>query len=115
MNRSPGAARGLMFVSGDIHIGCIFDLTSLLPPFKAVSLTSSAISNTENTSFVLGFFVDEDFGVGGGIHSKLRDVVPDFNFGVVQVLPTGRGAEIHGALAHEGNAFAAGVNLANLL
>ena len=80
-----------------------------------MSLTSSAISNTEDTSFVLGFFVDEDFGVGGRIHSKLRDVVPDFNFGVVQVLPTGRGAEIHGALAHEGNAFAAGVNLANLL
>ena len=32
--------------------------------------------------------------------------MPDFNFGVVQVIPTGRGAELHGALAHEGNAFA---------
>lgn len=115
VNRTQGAARELMFVSGDIHIGCIFDLTSLLPPFKAVSLTSSAISNTEDTSFVIGFFVDEDFGVGGLIHSKLREVVPDFNFGVVQVIPTGRGAEIDGVLAHEGNAFAAGVNLANLL
>jgi hypothetical protein len=115
VNRNEGAARGLIFVSGDIHIGCIFDLSSLLPPFKAVSLTSSAISNTEDTSFVLGIFVDEDFGVGGGFHSKLREVVPDFNFGVVQVIPTGRGAEIQGALAHEGNAFAAGVDLKNLL
>ena len=115
VNRTQGAARELIFVSGDIHIGCIFDLTSILPPFKAVSLTSSAISNTEDTSFVLGFFVDEDFSVGGLIHSKLREVVPDFNFGVVQVIPTGRGAEINGVLAHEGNAFAAGVNLANLL
>jgi hypothetical protein len=114
-NRTQGAARELIFVSGDIHIGCIFDLTSILPPFKATSLTSSAISNTEDTSFVLGFFVDEDFSVGGLIHSKLREVVPDFNFGVVQVIPTGRGAEINGVLAHEGNAFAAGVNLANLL
>ena len=53
-NRNAGARRSLMFLSGDIHIGCIFDLTSLVPPFKAVSLTSSAISNTEDTSFVLG-------------------------------------------------------------
>ena len=78
-----------MFLSGDIHIGCIFDLTSLVPPFKAVSLTSSAISNTEDTSFVLGTYVDEEVNVGFGIKSKLRDVVPDFNFGVVQVIPTG--------------------------
>jgi hypothetical protein len=114
-NRTQGAAREVIFVSGDIHIGCIFDVTSLLPPFKAASLTSSAISNTEDTSFVLGSFVDEDFGVGGLIHAKLREVVPDFNFGVVQVIPTGRGAETDGVLAHEGNAFAAGVDLKNLL
>jgi hypothetical protein len=114
-NRTAGAPRSLMFLSGDIHIGCIFDLTSLVPPFKAVSLTSSAISNTEDTSFVLGVYVDEEVNVGFGIKSKLRDVVPDFNFGVVQVIPTGRGAELHGAIAHEGNAFAAGLDISDLL
>jgi hypothetical protein len=37
--RQPQCGRPaqLMFLSGDIHIGCIFDLTSRVPPFKAVS------------------------------------------------------------------------------
>jgi PhoD-like phosphatase len=115
VNRTTGAARSLIFVSGDIHVGCIFDLSVLVPPFKAVSLTSSGISNTEGEVLVVGTFVDESFSLGFGIHSKLREVVPDFNFGVVQVIPTGRGAEIHGAVAHEGNAFAAGLDLSDLL
>lgn len=115
VNRTEGAARGLIFVSGDIHIGCIFDLSVLFPPFKAVSLTSSGISNNEGEKLVVGTFVDEDFSLGFGIHSTLREVVTDFNFGVVQVIPTGRGAEIHGAVAHEGNSFAAGLDLSDLL
>jgi PhoD-like phosphatase len=115
VNRTAGAARSLIFVSGDIHVGCIFDLSVLVPPFKAVSLTSSGISNTEGEVLVVGTFVDESFSLGFGIHSKLREVVPDFNFGVVQVIPTGGGAEINGAVAHEGNAFAAGLDLSDLL
>ena len=43
------------------------------------------------------------------------DVVNRFNFGVVQVQPTGSGAEISAVLAHEGNAFALGLDLKDLI
>jgi len=38
-----------------------------------------------------------------------------FNFGVVQVQPTGSGAEISAVLAHEGNSFVAGLDLKDLI
>ncbi|NLD70263.1 MAG: alkaline phosphatase family protein [Limnobacter sp.] len=114
-NAAPGTGRALIFLSGDIHVGCIFDITSLKPPFKAVSLTSSGISALEDTAVVIGTFLDEKVPLGGGFTSTLRDVVRDFNFGVVQVLPTGAGAQVAPALAHEGNAWAAGANLKDLL
>lgn len=114
-NRPSGSPRGLVFLSGDIHMGCIFDIEVSAPAFRAASLTSSGISQVEDRTFVLGIFVDEKVSVASGIKSTLRDVVPAFNFGVVEVLPTGMGAEIHGAIAHEGNAFTAGVDLADLL
>ena len=56
----------LLFLSGDIHMGCIFDLTSLVPPFKAVSLTSSGISAPRTRSLVLGVFVDEEVPSASG-------------------------------------------------
>jgi hypothetical protein len=115
VNRAGGGPRGLLFLSGDIHTGCVFDISSLKPRYEAVSLTSSGISNIEDETLVVGVFVDENVPVAGGISAKLREVVPDFNFGVVQVIPTGRGAELHPTLAHEGNAFAAGLDIADLL
>jgi hypothetical protein len=114
-NAAPGPGRALLFLSGDIHVGCIFDITSLKPPFKAVSLTSSGISALEDTAVVVGTFLDEKAPLGGGFTSTLRDVVRDFNFGVVQVVPTGMGAEITPAIAHEGNAWAVGVDLKDVL
>jgi hypothetical protein len=114
-NRVTGSPRQLMFLSGDIHNGCIFDVSVLKPRYKASSLTSSGISKVEGRTLAVGVFVDEDFAVAPGIRSTLREVVPDFNFGVVQVIPTGSGATLHGAVAHEGNAFALGVDLADLL
>lgn len=114
-NAPPGPGRTLIFLSGDIHVGCIFDITSLKPPFKAVSLTSSGIGALEDTVAVVGVFLDEQVPLGGGFTSTLRDVVRDFNFGVVQVVPTGTGAEITPALAHEGNAWAVGVDVKDLL
>lgn len=116
-NRSPGAERGLIFLSGDIHVGCTFDISVRSPRYTATSMTSSGISNVEDVpgSLVVGTFVDEDFSVAPGIRSTLKDVVPEFNFGVVQVQPTGRGAEILATIAHEGNAFAAGLDVADLL
>jgi len=115
VNRATGTARALLFVSGDIHVGCTFDITIDDPECKVVSLTSSGVSTIETPTPVVGSIVDDDFTVTSGIHSKLREVVTEFNFGVVQVIPTGVGAEIVTALAHRGNAFAVGLDIADLL
>lgn len=114
-NREGAAPRNLLFLSGDIHMGCIFDLSVQKPRYDAVSLTSSGVSAVEARTFALGVFVDEDVPVAPGMRSTLRELVPNFNFGVVQVVPTGDGAEIHAAIAHEGNAFTVGVDIADLL
>ena len=96
-------------------MGCIFDLSVQKPHYEAVSLTSSGISAVEDRTLARGVFVDEDVAVAPGIRSTLRELVPSFNFGVVQVVPTGNGAEVHAAIAHEGNAFTVGVDIAELL
>ena len=116
-NRRGSGARQLIFLSGDIHVGCIFDITLMKPPCRIVSLTSSGISAKQvvTADLFVGTFVDEDFKVAGGIRSVLREIVPDFNFGIVQVLQTGDGAEVTALLAHEGNAFAAGLDISRLI
>ena len=111
----PGAARRLIFVSGDIHVGCIFDITSSRTSFQAVSLTASGISAEEGELVTVGVFLDEKVPVAGGFVSTLREVVREFNFGVVQVVPTGTGAEITPILAHQGNSYNLGVDLSDLL
>jgi hypothetical protein len=83
-------------------------------PFKAVSLTSSGISALEETLAVIGTIL-EKVPLGSGFNATLRDVVRTFNFGVVQVVPKGNGAEILPVIAHEGNSWAAGANLKDLL
>jgi hypothetical protein len=111
VNRNAATARSLVFLSGDIHIGCIFDIKAARVSDKIVSLTSSGISQIEDAQPLVGTFVDESFDVAPGIRSTLRDVVNQFNFGVVQVQPTGSGAMIDAVLAHEGNSFAFGLKL----
>lgn len=115
INRHPGSPRQLIFLSGDIHTGCIFDISVADPNYKAVSLTSSGISAMEERTLTVGVLIDEDFDVALGIHSTLREVAIQFNFGVVQVIPTGSGAEILPSLAHEGNSFTVGLDIADLL
>jgi hypothetical protein len=115
-NRSDAAGRGLVLLSGDIHIGCTFDITAMWPHRATiVSLTSSGISQIENVQPLVGTFIDEEFSVAPGIHATLRDVVNHYNFGVVQVQPTGSGAEISAVLAHEGNGFAVGLDVKDLI
>lgn len=63
----------------------------------------------------VGTFIDEEFSLAFGICSTLRDVVNQFNFGVVQVQPTGSGAEISAVLAHEVNGFAFGLDMKDLI
>ena len=86
--------RALIFVSGDLHVGCTFDVTMDDPKCKFVSLTSSGVSTIETPIPVAGSIVDNEFAVASGFHSKLREVVTEFNFGVVQVIPAGSGAEL---------------------
>lgn len=115
LNRNAASPRGLVFLSGDIHIGCIFDLKALVPRADVVSLTSSGISQIDDTQPLVGTFIDESFSVAPGIGATLRDVVNRFNFGVVQVQPTGHGAVIQAVLAHEGNGFAFGLDVKDLI
>jgi hypothetical protein len=114
-NRSAASGRALLFLSGDIHIGCIFDVTATRPRGTAVSLTSSGISQIDDTQPLVGTFIDEEFTLAPGIRSTLREVVNEFNFGVVQVQPTGAGAAVSVVLAHEGNAFAVGLDATDLI
>jgi len=113
-NMQGDAQRNIIFLSGDIHVGAIFDIASTKPDYKAVSLTSSGISAQEDHIFTVGVFVDENVRVGN-VRSTLRDIVREFNFGVVQVTPTGTGAQINAALSHEGASVNLGVDLAILL
>jgi hypothetical protein len=115
LHRDAASPRALVFLSGDIHIGCIFDLTTRSPRASAVSLTSSGISQIEDVQPLVGTFIDESFSVAPGIGSTLREVVNRFNFGVVQVQPTGHGARIESVLAHEGNGFAYGLDVKDLI
>jgi hypothetical protein len=116
-NRDGRNGRELIFLSGDIHVGSIFDIGTTDPTYNIVSLTSSGISAKQEVKLDLfvGTFVDEDFKIADGMRSVLREIVPDFNFGVVQVLQTGSGAEVNALLAHEGNAFAAGLDISKLI
>jgi hypothetical protein len=116
-NREGRGGRELIFLSGDIHVGSIFDISTTKPAYRIVSLTSSGISARQEVTadLFVGTFVDEDFAVDAGVRAVLREIVPDYNFGVVQVLQTGSGAEVHALLAHEGNSFAAGFDISKLI
>jgi hypothetical protein len=114
-NRSPASARALVFLSGDIHIGCTFELSCRLPKGKAMSLTSSGISQIDDTQPLVGTFIDQEFSVTPMIRATMKTVVNQFNFGIVQVQPTGSGAVIDAVLAHEGNGFALGLDVKDLI
>jgi len=116
-NRISGNPRSLLFLAGDIHVGGIFDISCTIPSFKAPLVISSGISQSPGGSKdpLLGTFLDEDFEIAPGMRSTMRDFVNDFNFGVINIIPTGEGARIEGAVAHEGTSFGYGVDITNLL
>lgn len=107
--------RGLIFISGDIHIGCIFELKVSRSKGEVLSLTSSGISQIDTHQPLVGVFIDEEFKVGPGIRSTLQEVVNKYNFGVIQVQPTGSGAVIAPALAYEGSSTVYGVQTQGVL
>jgi hypothetical protein len=73
-----GNGRELIFLSGDIHVGCIFDIKTSQPDYNIVSLTSSGISAKQEVKadLFVGSFVDEDFKVAPEIRSTLREIIP---------------------------------------
>lgn len=117
VNRPPNArGRELIFLGGDIHIGATFEISATRPvKAKASLLVSSGISQIEDRQPFVGVYVDQAFGVAPGIRSELKTVVNQFNFGVVTVVPTGHGAQIQSAVAHEGNGFAFSLDIKDLI
>jgi len=99
------------------QVGCIIDITLSDPMSRVVSLTSPGISTKQTVKLDLfvGTFADEDFSPGDGIRSVVREIVPDFHFGVVQVHQTTSGAQVQALLGLEGNSFAAGFDISELI
>ena len=108
-NRSRGTARRLIFLGGDIHAGGIFDIEVSKPEFTAPCLISSGISQQTGREFLLGLLVDEEFEVADGIHSRMREFVNEYNFGIVHMIPTGATPELIPTVAHAGNSRAVGI------
>ena len=109
-NRPKGSPRGLIFVSGDIHVGARFKIACADPPYEALSLTASGINTVHDSKPTIDVLLSRDFEVAPGITSRLQEVAVDFNFGVVQVVPTGSGAAIQGAVVHRGGSNAVGAD-----
>jgi hypothetical protein len=112
-NRREPNARALLFVGGDLHAGGTLDLTVEGDPSLTVRcLISSGIGKNVDTSQLLGTAFDTEFDVAPGITARLREAIGDYNYGVVQVIPSGHGAEMTGTVVHKGNASAWGADLA---
>jgi hypothetical protein len=101
-NRVGGNPRRIIFLGGDIHIGGIFDLTVSKPSFTAPCVVSSGISQSADKPLESILTVDETFQVSRGITAKQRLLVQQFNFGLIQIVPTGGTAEVVPAVVHQG-------------
>ncbi|WLB86875.1 alkaline phosphatase D family protein [Bradyrhizobium japonicum] len=114
-NRAPDAPRGLIFLAGDIHVGARFTIRCEEPAYEALSLVASGINTVFNKPPTIDVLLSRDFDVAPGIRSTLKEVVVEPNFGVIEVVPTGNGAKINCAVAHEGVSAAFGLDISNLL
>lgn len=105
-NRTNNNPREVIFLGGDIHIGGIFDITVSDPAFTAPCLVSSGISQRAEKMIDTIVSVDESFEVGTGIRSEQRELVRDYNFGIVHIIPTGGIPKIVPAIVHSGQSSA---------
>jgi hypothetical protein len=106
INRMSHNPREVIFLAGDLHLGGIFDISVSDPVFKALCLVSSGISQLADQAIAPMVTVDESFEIAQGIWSKQRELVQDYNFGVVQVIPTGQKPEVIPAIVHSGQSSA---------
>ena len=112
---SAGSPRELIFLAGDIHVGARFTLHCEEPRYEALSLVASGINTVFDSPPTIDVLVSRDFDVADGIRSTMLEVVTEPNFGVIEVVPTGNGAKITGAVAHAGVSAALGLDISNLL
>jgi hypothetical protein len=111
-NRLADMPRGLTFVGGDLHSGGLFDIETDSSPSAVPLLVSSGIGRRNDPSDpLLHTVMDESFDVAPGIKATMRTMVNDYNFGLVQVVPTGATPIIEPAVAHAGNSWAWGLRV----
>jgi len=109
------APRGLIFLAGDIHVGARFTIRCEEPRYEALSLVASGINTVFDKPPTIDVLLSRDFDVAPGIRSTLKEVIVEPNFGVIEVVPTGNGAEIDGAVVHQGVSAAVGLDISNYL
>ncbi len=98
--------REVVTFSGDFDVGCNFNINAMRRPSHTGSLTSVGVSRWTTTQPLVGNFADAEFSPAFGIGSTLRDELNQFNFGIVQGQPTGRGPGISALLTHADNGYA---------
>jgi hypothetical protein len=108
----PTHARDLLFIGGDLHSGGLYDIEMSQPDFQTRCFITSGISQRNIPTSKephLGTIVDENYEVAPGIHAKLQEFINGYNFGIVQVIPTGTTPEVIPTVAHEGVSAAWGL------
>jgi hypothetical protein len=104
VNRLAVLPRGIVFVGGDIHAGAVFDVTVANDDEVHMPLlVSSGIGrHTDPSDPLIGTLVDDEFEVASGITSSLQQIVNNYNFGLVELVPTGGVPFVNVAVLHQG-------------
>jgi hypothetical protein len=80
-----------------------------------LSLVSSGINVVFDSPPTIDVLLSRDFNIAPDIRSTLAEVTVKPNFGVIDVVPTGQGARINGALEYEGMSKAYGLDISRYL
>jgi hypothetical protein len=103
IHRSGNYQRKTVFIGGDLHIGGILDINDKSQNFSCECLVSSGIGNSVGSGYPsVPLFFDDSFSVGEGIQVRLKQIVPDFNFGVTQILFDYQNTQIINSIGHRG-------------
>jgi PhoD-like phosphatase len=100
VNRLPSAPRGVVFLGGDLHIGARYDVT--VDDVVIPTLISSGIAVKVDDFAPIGIYIDDDFDVASGIHAKLLEYRPDYNFGYGHVVFGAGSPQVNLAVCGEG-------------
>lgn len=105
-NRIGGSPREIAFLGGDIHLGGIWDVRLFRGNVTMPCVVSSGISQLATRAFDSLVAVDQRFDVAPGIRSKQRLLVQQYNFGVMQIAPTGATPTVVPAIVAHGESHA---------